>query len=371
MPAFAAARSRISARRDSGSRTRPVQRAGPGDGRRDRRDGSASARSIRRRSASSPSRILFFQMEPEFRSVTTASGTERTTTARYPVVFGAMPITAVVRHEPFGRRRCSIGRRRRRSTRRRSLDGGEASPMTTTYRIDGAMNDVRLAGGWIPDSWLRVGLGVHAHRGAQSRRPHADRSPTRCGSRRSPSRASSASAAARLRAVSSCFDERSSPSASARFGGSLQHVVRGHGAVTAARVPNQFGASLAYIGHRQLDDRDPHVARQLVVARRRSARPACTASTRGTRASAPTSPGRKLGAAYRLPARRISHPDACRSRRRAKTVNGEQLHRRDSAPHLPTDTCLTDLALIRASRTADLPASEHAWTLSFGITVRP
>ena len=32
---------------------------------------------------------------------------------------------------------------------------------------------------------------------------------------------------------------------------------------------------------------------------------------------------------------------------------------------------LTDLAIIRASRSADLPATEHAWTLSFGLSVRP
>ena len=35
-----------------------------------------------------PSRILFFQMEPEFRSVTSARGTERTSTARYPRAIG-------------------------------------------------------------------------------------------------------------------------------------------------------------------------------------------------------------------------------------------------------------------------------------------
>ena len=32
---------------------------------------------------------------------------------------------------------------------------------------------------------------------------------------------------------------------------------------------------------------------------------------------------------------------------------------------------LTDLAVIRASRTVSIPASEKAWTLSFGLTVRP
>src|SRR5215211_6920639 len=41
-----------------------------------------------------PSRILFLQFEPEFRSVKGPSGTERTTTARYPVVFGAIPFSS-------------------------------------------------------------------------------------------------------------------------------------------------------------------------------------------------------------------------------------------------------------------------------------
>ncbi|HEX3866605.1 MAG TPA: hypothetical protein VHV78_07610, partial [Gemmatimonadaceae bacterium] len=38
-------------------------------------------------------RVLFFQIEPEYRTVTTASGSEHTTTSRYPVVFGAIPVT--------------------------------------------------------------------------------------------------------------------------------------------------------------------------------------------------------------------------------------------------------------------------------------
>src|SRR4051812_9603304 len=39
-----------------------------------------------------PSRVLSFQIEPEFRTVTSPGGTDRTRTARYPNVFGAVPI---------------------------------------------------------------------------------------------------------------------------------------------------------------------------------------------------------------------------------------------------------------------------------------
>ena len=42
------------------------------------------------------SRILFFQMEPEYRTVKTSTGSEQTTTARYPVIFGALPVGAGV-----------------------------------------------------------------------------------------------------------------------------------------------------------------------------------------------------------------------------------------------------------------------------------
>src|SRR5215475_4855586 len=37
-------------------------------------------------------RLLYFQAEPEFRTVTSPNGTDHTTTQRYPNVFGALPV---------------------------------------------------------------------------------------------------------------------------------------------------------------------------------------------------------------------------------------------------------------------------------------
>ena len=38
-------------------------------------------------------RLIYFQAEPEFRTVTSPNGTDHTTTPRYPNVFGAIPVT--------------------------------------------------------------------------------------------------------------------------------------------------------------------------------------------------------------------------------------------------------------------------------------
>src|SRR4029078_13695291 len=107
-----------------------------------------------------PSRILFLQMEPEFRSVKGIAGTEHTTTARYPLVLGAIPIASnfilSLSASTLLYRTSSTSF----STTQR-LPDGENVGMTTTYRIDGAMSDVRLASAWVPNSWLRLGVGVH------------------------------------------------------------------------------------------------------------------------------------------------------------------------------------------------------------------
>ncbi len=106
-------------------------------------------------------RIVYFQIEPEYRSVTTVKGTERTNEARYPNVFAAVPIG--------GTWVASIGASTlldRTSTTifntTQFLNPIDSVPMTTTYKIDGAFDDVRLAVGWGPASWLRLGIGAHA-----------------------------------------------------------------------------------------------------------------------------------------------------------------------------------------------------------------
>jgi hypothetical protein len=64
---------------------------------------------------------------------------------------------------------------------------------------------------------------------------------------------------------------------------------------------------------------------------------------------------------------------------RARTLpfaaDGEQVRERSFTGGLGTafasGRVLADFAAIHATRSADIGASEHAWTLSFGFTVRP
>jgi len=107
-----------------------------------------------------PSRILFLQMEPEFRSVKTTAGTERTTTARYPLVFGAIPVTSSFMVSLGASTLLDRTSSTSFSTMQKLADGQDVA-MNTTYRIDGAMSDVRLASAWVPNTWLRVGVGIH------------------------------------------------------------------------------------------------------------------------------------------------------------------------------------------------------------------
>src|SRR6185503_20945610 len=85
------------------------------------------------------SRLVNFQIEPEYRSVTSSGGIDRTTTARYPDVFGAIPIKSWV---------LSLGSSTlldRTSTTvfpaTQPINSGERVETTNRERVDGAMDD--------------------------------------------------------------------------------------------------------------------------------------------------------------------------------------------------------------------------------------
>ena len=241
--------------------------------------------------------------------------------------------------------------------------------MTTTYR-DRRRDERRAsrrrldAGDLAP---LRLGAARH-HR-AQSRDAHADVRRLAGSSRRSRSRAFSASAARRRRAACRSLTKDVTLGRVGAAGRHAATVGRRHGADARAR-PESVRRVARLHRHRQFGDSRPHVARQLVVARTASGRRVCRASTRGTRASAPTSPGPKLGtrplflraasATRTLP---FQAADATTSPKRASPAV--------SARRSRTGACSRDLRRDPCQPERRRPASEHAWTLSFGISVRP
>jgi hypothetical protein len=312
-----------------------------------------------------PSRILFLQFEPEFRSVKSVAGTERTTTARYPDVFGAIPISSSFI--------MSLGAStlldRTSSTSFRTtqaLPGGENVDMTTTYRIDGAMSDVRLATAWVPTSWLRLGVGIHGISGHNLVALTQSFDDSLRFSAFTQSRVlgfGGGAVSGGVQLVSSKFVA----AGSARYGGTLS-LSSEDTVLSKARVPNRFGASLAYIG----------IANSTIAVRTSRDSWSSLGGLGSPDLHAVDAWDTSIGADIAGPhmGQRILYlRGGYRMRTLPFQASGQDVNEKSITAGLGTafaaNHVITDLALIRASRTANLSATEHAWTISIGIAVRP
>ncbi|MGH7620015.1 MAG: hypothetical protein ACREPM_22605 [Gemmatimonadaceae bacterium] len=312
-----------------------------------------------------PGRILFFQADPEFRTVTTANGTDHTSIARYPVVFGAMPVKGSLVVSLSSSTLLDRTSTTTFSTTQ-PLGGGDSVQMFTTYHIDGAMNDVRLAGAWTPFSWLRVGLGAHAIAGhnlvdLQQSFPDSERFATFTQSRILGFSGSAASAGFQI------FNSQIDVSASARVGGSL-HMSSEDTLLTSARVPNYFGASVAYMG----------ITGSTIAVR--------TAREDWSSVGGLGTPGligvnawdTSVGAELQGPKfgqRYVLLRGGFRTRTLPFQAANQTVTEKSFSGGIGTSFAqghvLTDLGVIRATRSADIAAQEHAWTISVGVAVRP
>jgi hypothetical protein len=113
------------------------------------------------------SAALFFQYSPEFRRVTTAAGTAKTTTARFPLAAGILPMgqawTLGLSSSTF------LDRSLETSLTRTQIVGDTATDtvtLTERSRILGAINDVRLALAWSRTPAFRIGFGAHVFTGS-------------------------------------------------------------------------------------------------------------------------------------------------------------------------------------------------------------
>lgn len=109
---------------------------------------------------------IYFQYSPEIRRVTTAGGTAKTTTARFPVVVGILPMgqswTLGLSSSTF------LDRSLETSLSRVEVVGDATDTVTVTERnkVLGAINDVRLALAWSGGSVFRIGVGAHVFSGS-------------------------------------------------------------------------------------------------------------------------------------------------------------------------------------------------------------
>jgi hypothetical protein len=103
---------------------------------------------------------LHFQYDPEFRTVTAGGVTERTTTNRFPLFSGAIPIG----HFTIGVAFSTILDRTWQTSITKTLpneatDTGSQT-YTGTFRSTGGINDLRVGLGWAATPWLSIGAAM-------------------------------------------------------------------------------------------------------------------------------------------------------------------------------------------------------------------
>lgn len=319
--------------------------------------------------------VVFFQVEPEFRTVSAPSISDRTTTARYPLTTGALQLgsrwVAGIAWSTFLDRSWAT-----RSRTTHELEG-ENVEATTTFRSEGAINDIRVGAAWLARPWLRLGLGAHALTG-QNRLTVLDQfddSLTYLAHRQDTTisyRGTALSAGIEVRA-----GRVASVAASARVGGGIR-AETGDVSLGRATVPTRFGLSVAYLG----------IANSAIALRTSYDKWSSLDGLGSTGLRAVDSWDTSVGADIAGPRLGRDRPLMLRLGGRWRTLpfavtpveNGTA-----GSPHEVRERSISfgagttfargrvtgDIGVIRASRDAGLSVDERAWILSLGMSVRP
>jgi hypothetical protein len=115
--------------------------------------------------AASLGSMLYAQIEPEFRDLTNGSGgSQRNTIARHPLASLAVQI----RPNLFGGVTVSnyLDRSFETQERRQTIVADTAIASTNTFKSDGAIGDARAGLAWTPTTWLRLGVAGHVITGS-------------------------------------------------------------------------------------------------------------------------------------------------------------------------------------------------------------
>lgn len=308
--------------------------------------------------------VLSAQAEPEFRSVSTPSSTDKTTTARF-TLFGA--VIPVGTRWVIGAGASTLLDRTWTTTSQSVLQiGADTVTSTFTTGSDGAINDLRVAASWTPAVWLRLGLGGHAYSGSNlvfQGRTFAN-----------PSFASFSdtlqfgiSGEALSAGMELVAPKIGIATVSYRKGGSIkrEHIDT---TLASARIPDRLGFSLVYTG----------ITGTQIAARTAYNRWSSLQGLVADGSTANSSWDTSIGAEITGP-RFGSNPFMLRAGTRFRdlpfSAAGNVVH--EQSYNFGTGTIFAggrmgaDLALLYSRRNADLTVSEKAWTLSLGFSVRP
>jgi hypothetical protein len=310
---------------------------------------------------------IFFQYSPEFRKVTAGSGSASTTTARFPVVVGVLPMgqswTLGLSSSSF------LDRSSETNLTRTQIVGAPTDTVTLVERnrVLGAINDIRAALAWSGTPVLRLGVGAHVFSGS-NRITFSQLFPD---SSRYTSTAQSGRISYAGFAASAGLEYHPSRvfglSVSGRKGGDLR-AESGDTAIGRARLPDHYSASVVYEGipGAAISARVSHDSWSSLTALSASGIQAFDGWDIG---------GGVEAAGPRLLARTVTLRLGARSRTLPFGLNGEKVSEKTLAAGfglpLARDRSSFEFALQRASRSAGSDIKERGFILSFGLRVSP
>ncbi|HEX6966627.1 MAG TPA: hypothetical protein VF166_12575 [Gemmatimonadaceae bacterium] len=308
---------------------------------------------------------LYFQYSPEFRSVSVPGGTDHATVTRFPLLAAAVGIGS---HATFGISAATFLDRtwHTQVTSFQHGNQGDSTQFTENFSVNGAINDVRLAGAYQIIPAIRIGVAGHVYTGENRlniTRTFADSSFASFSQNSTIGYAGSAvSGGLEVEPVHGLW-----LAATGRLGGPITST-RNDTTLSRAYIPNAYGGGveITAIGG-------------LLLAARAEWTEWSTMSKLGegdvtgfdgwdvgvgAEANGPTLFGSSmpLRAGYR-------------HRTLPFGVGGQEVTENSISAGLGIpiagERSRLDFGLQRASRTADVSGMEHAWIISAGLFVRP
>jgi hypothetical protein len=323
-------------------------------------------------SASNPAAILsfggsalYFQLEPEYRTLRVGSASEKTSIARYPLIAASIPITSDIM---LGMSASNLLDRSFETTSRGLQTIGDSTIGTTnSFKSDGAIADVRLALAWSPRTWLKLGAAAHAISGDNRVR----NTQVFDDSTRFARLVDTATVGYTGNALSAGFEviaaQKWSLAGSYRRGGPLS-LKRGDTTLANAHVPDRIAGSIAFLGIR---------GSSIAI---RTARDSWTnmeglgSTSLRVKDSWDTSIGADM-LGPRFGERSIQLRAGARMRTLPFGTNttfvSENSYSLGAGTFFARGRAALDVTGIRATRDAGPNLSESAFTLSVGVTVRP
>ena len=310
---------------------------------------------------------LFFQIEPEFRSVIVGSSKDNTTTARYPLFAAVLPVGT---NWAVGVSSATLlDRTWTTSTPSVLVLGSDTVNSTFTVGSSGSINDLRVAVAWMPSTYLRLGLGGHLMSGSDRVFVGHTFSNNAAFGNFADSSTLGFDGGAVSAGLQLVAPKLAIASVSFRKGGRL-NATRSDTSLGHASVPDRLGFSLAYVG----------VAGSSIGIRTALDKwSSLNGLNRGTSRAVDTW-DTSLGADLAGP-HLGSQALMLRLGGRWRTLpyevgpNNDKVDEKSLSAGVGTTFAngrvITDVTLAHARRDAGIGITERAWTLSIGFGIRP